>query len=97
MVAITVAIAATVYVYVSGMIPEMTASKAIPQFQLFKSGDTLIVQSCGDNIAWADITITGTATKPVTTDMSAGESITDCSGHVTIVYQNQLIGNYDFS
>jgi FlaG/FlaF family flagellin (archaellin) len=95
MVAITVAIAAVVYIYVQGLIPSMSANNAIPQFQLFKSGDTLIVQQCTGTIAWSSINITGTATKPTGT-MTPGQSITGCSGHVTIVYDSQLVGTYDF-
>jgi len=58
MVAITVAIAATVYVYVSGMIGG--TQKKTPTISLIpdNTGNLFTVASADSDIAWSDITIT---------------------------------------
>jgi len=99
MVAITVAIAATVYMYASGMVSNMTSqsSKVVPQIQFMQSGDTLIVQKTPKNVEWQNVTVSG-GTPPYTdtTKVAVGQSITGCSGSVTITYNGELAGIYQF-
>jgi len=100
MVAITVAISAVVYVYVQGLIPGMTATEVVPNVEFFKSSNRLTVQSCEPGIAWSSVNISydGTRMQPLPGNVSAGQSIIGLSGyHVTVVYNNQLIGTYDFT
>jgi flagellin-like protein len=79
MVAITVAIAATVYVYVSGMIGG--TQKQTPNVSMVSdnSGNLLRVASADVDIAWADIEITATNTTGATvtgTTSYAGSYVT---------------------
>ncbi len=103
MVAITVAIAATVYVYVSGMIG--TSPQSTPNVQFVKDdiADTLTVASAdpGD-LDWEDLEITGTCTSDGLfggTDVDAGNQITGCSGTITIrhIDTNTLLGTWTFT
>lgn len=57
MVAITVAIAATVYVYVSGMIGGQKQSAPTVQFTVDESQDRLTVVSTGPNLPWTGFEI----------------------------------------
>jgi flagellin-like protein len=83
MVAITVAIAATVYVYVSGMIG--TSPETAPSIQFTKDGTArtlTVAQADPTDIAWADFTISNstgteftTASFGLTGNVDAGDSI----------------------
>ncbi len=57
MVAITVAIAATVYVYVSGMIGGGTESTPSMAFARDNANDKIYVTSSATGIAWSDVSI----------------------------------------
>jgi flagellin-like protein len=101
MVAITVAIAATVYVYVSGMIG--TSPQATPNIQFVKDdiADKLTVASADPNdLLWADISIIGTYTSLVnsTANVLAGDYLDGCSGTISIrhVDTNTLLGTWTF-
>jgi archaeal type IV pilus assembly protein PilA len=88
MVAITVAIAATVYVYVSGMIGG--GSKRTPNIACVPNNtdNVLQVTSSDPDVAWADVNITiipnGTGTpiyRTLTGTVTAGQTI-DCSPYL---------------
>ena len=104
MVAITVAIAATVYVYVSGMIG--TGADTAPNISFVKDEDdtttgstygTLMVASA-QNATWANIAIVGGDT-PAGTYVTAGDKINVTASSVTIRYvpTNTLLGTWTFS
>jgi len=97
MVAITIAIAATVYVYVGGML-DMTATTTdvVPDVQFMRQSDSLIVYRCNSVIDWSNITVSGTATKP-SGSVDAGDSISDCSGDVSVAIDGLLIGSWTFT
>ena len=57
MVAITVAIAATVYVYVSGMISGPGQQTPAIQFVVDSTNDKITVSTSDTGVAWADISI----------------------------------------
>ncbi len=102
MVAITVAIAATVYVYVSGMIGGGATKAPDLAFYQDKSGGTLTVASVSETgISWGTVQITSTGNTTTlvepTGTVSAGDVITSCSGTVTISYDNTtLLGTWTF-
>ena len=80
MVAITVAIAATVYVYVSGMIG--TSPQSAPELQLVKddvNGKLTIAKADPGNLAWGDFTIVPDSTI---------EGLTLNAGGSTYAYNN---------
>jgi len=104
MVAITVAIAATVYVYVSGMIGG-TQNKA-PNLAFSKQttptkGLTLV--SADSGLKWTDFTITGgtISGSPTPTAVTAGDfiTLTTAPGNITVVYKptNTLMGTWTFT
>jgi len=98
MVAITVAIAATVYVYVSGMIgggAEKAPDMAFNKQTSGTKGVTLV--SADSGLDWSEFTVTG-ATQP-TGAVTAGQFITltnQTAGTITIVHDatNTLIGSW---
>ena len=57
MVAITVAIAATVYVYVSGMIGETPKDTPEVQFTKDETNDRLVIAKTDGNTRWHDLSI----------------------------------------
>lgn len=105
MVAITVAIAATVYVYVSGMIG--TSPQQTPNMQLVKddTNNKLTVASADPgNLLWSDFALTnttGSAWNNNTGTVEAGQIIEVSSGSVTVsirhVPTNTLIGTWEFN
>jgi len=105
MVAITVAIAATVYVYVSGMIGTSPESTPTIQFTKDTSAKTLTVATADPNdIDWSDIEVSSTGTVltcsgwTATEPIKAGHMLKSCSGTITIrhIATNTLIGTWTF-
>ena len=109
MVAITVAIAATVYVYVSGMIGGSPDTTPNVQFVQDVVGDTLTVASAEPtNLVWGDcsysmapdttsMTLSGWGT--TTQDILAGDQITVTgSGDISVRHDdtNTLLGTWTF-
>ena len=109
MVAITVAIAATVYVYVSGMMGGQTETTPSITFTKDESDNTLTVVHAEGSLSWTDVNISvtdGTNTDYITQSGSidAGDSIdfdtatTSATGDVTITFRwdptNALVGTY---
>ena len=100
MVAITVAIAATVYVYVSGMITGGAEDTPDFSFMQDKSGGTITVVTVSENTSWYTMQIVGSATFDKAADpwVTPGDRLTACSGIVSISYDNStLLGTWDFS
>ena len=109
MVAITVAIAATVYVYVSGMIG--TSPETTPALQFVKNDtDNKLTVATADpgSIAWADFTISTNLSASThllswsTGDtVTAGDNIYNITGCQTItvlhIGTNTLIGTWNFN
>ena len=108
MVAITVAIAATVYVYVSGMIG--TSPESAPSIQFIKNADLMtltVTQSDTSNILWADFeVVNATGTYAVTvfgitaTSVTAGDtlSFTDPDTYkIRYTPTNTLMGEWTFA
>ena len=97
MVAITVAIAATTYAYVTNMTGDMDTSSVIPGLQFMRSGDTLIVYKyTGDAMNWSNIDVVNGTAPADDVMIGAGNIITGCDGIVTIVYDETLLGTWDF-
>jgi flagellin-like protein len=100
MVAITVAIAATVYVYVSGMIG--TGQTATPNVQFTKGSRTLTVARADTGLSWADFTVSSNQTiNTLSGAITAGQVITvsgTAKAYVTIIHKstNSLLGNWSF-
>ena len=93
MVAITVAIAATVYVYVSGMLGGGSESAPSMSFTKENSPDGIRVISAGGNYSWSDFTVNGNSSISYTY-VEAGQFI-GCDGdEMTIVHDdtNTLVG-----
>lgn len=82
MVAITVVMAAVVFV----LIGQMVSTEATPQvhFQQYMSDGELVVLTADNGIPWTDIYATGCTTKPATGNVLAGDAITGCSGNVSV-------------
>lgn len=97
MVAITVAIAATVYVYVSGMIGGGMDKAPDLSFYQDKNEATLTVASVSETgVSWATIQVSG-GDVPVNDTVSAGDQIANCTGTVTVTYDNTtLLGKWTF-
>ena len=103
MVAITVAIAATVYVYVSGMIgggankaPSMAWNKQTSPTK----GLTLVSADTG--LLWSDFTVSGNATGPTSGAVVAGYFLTytgNTPGNITVMHKptNTLMGTWTWS
>jgi flagellin-like protein len=72
MVAITVAIAATVYVYVSGMIGGTKNQTPNVALSVDTTNKRLVVATADLNIKWADITVTASAPATSAGPFSAG-------------------------
>ena len=109
MVAITVAIAATVYVYVSGMIGSSPTSTPSVQFVKDDVGNRLTVASAdpGD-LRWSDFNISTNLTShthslswSAADPVKAGDYIYDVTGKQTITIRydptNTLLGTWDFA
>jgi len=95
MVAITVAIAATVYVYVSGMLT--TGATKAPDITFQKGSNYLQVVSVSQNVSWSILQIGGEHTAVTHNYVIPGQKIEGCSGTVTVTYDNStLLGSWDF-
>ena len=103
MVAITVAIAAVVYVYANDMIG--TGVSITPTISFMKSGDSLVVLKGGNDLKWdlMSINITGginaSYLKP-NGAIEAGQAITltNSSGvTLRVVYENTLMGSWTWA
>jgi len=103
MVAITVAIAATVYVYVSGMLGG-GATKAPSMAWNKETSPTkkLILVSADPGLVWGDFTITGSSsTYGATVAVTAGQlvNLTGATGTITIYHEptNTLMGTWTWA
>ena len=102
--AICVAMAGTLYAYVSGMFTG-TALKSIPSVSFWQQNNRLIVSKSESGIDWTDVefTVEGGAVEGNLTYLSSGEIkvgqsilVSENITMVTIAIDNFLIGTYDF-
>ena len=111
MVAITVAIAATVYVYVSGMIGGSQESTPNIQFTKDDTNDKLTVVTADQSLDWNNVKIANNSATAfvyvaqIDSDLtngsyiSAGDEINNLAGTVRVMWQptNTLIVTYTFT
>lgn len=96
MVAITVVLAATVYVWVSDFGGDVTPAPKIT-FQQNKEAKTLTIYHADSGATWENIKIAGTYTEPTYTgQIEPGQVIAGCSGQINVVYGDDLIGTWTF-
>ena len=102
MVAIVVGIATTIFMYVSMQIPDMFTNKAMPDFQFIKTGSSLLLVRADHTMKWDYLIVTNTgnsttAVYPKTGQMSAGQTIENITGNITVTYNNFLKGTWEFT
>lgn len=87
MVAITVVLAAIVFVLVNNL-GHGTNNANTPQmgFAQDNAAKSLTVNSSPLGVHWSDIGVTGCTTRPTTGDVLAGQKITGCTGEVLVTY-----------
>ena len=95
MVAITVVLAAVVFVLVQGLSQDKADATPVIQFQ--KGGNNLTVVSSPPGLNFSDLNVVGCSTVPAGT-IEAGDKIAGCAGDVTIGYKptNTLIYSTTF-
>jgi flagellin-like protein len=84
MVAITVVLAAIVFVLVTNLTGHQASSTPHVTFQV-QDGNVTVVQN-DSNVSWDDLAIEGCDTYPTTGKVLAGQDIADCSGRVVITH-----------
>jgi uncharacterized membrane protein YvbJ len=106
---VIIAIAATVYVYVSGQLEPSDDFEKTPEIYFVKNDitNTLTVVSVSpDNLRWGDIEISVSSggtfnTEGLSADstIKSGDQLTNCDGTITIRYikTNTLLGTWDFT
>lgn len=105
MVAVTIAIAATVYMYAMSM--TQSSGDPMPSIAIVKYSDSkLIVNYCKEDLEWADseditVNIEGNAsnvTMPSATIVKAGQvlRVGNEVDSITIIVRGYMIGTYDF-
>ena len=103
MVAITVAIAATVYVYVSGMLGTGSTSTPTLSCTSEASTDKIIITSADSAISWSDITLTNDTTGALHAVYTSGGTVNSSSsptGDVTAgdyIYVWGVSGNVKYT
>ena len=102
MVAITVAIAATVYVYVSGMLsggPSKAPDISFVQNDINVPKTLTVTKVSANNIPWSDLTVTGPATLWTGGMVLAGQTINITgAGTVAVSYKGTtLYGSWVFT
>lgn len=96
MVAITVVLAAIVFVLVSNMQQPIDSA---PRIAFSKESDGIRIQQSPLGLPWATISITGCDTYPTEGNVTAGDFITDCNGNVLInhIPTNSVLYSTDFN
>ena len=99
----TIAIAATVYVYVSGMIDTPSSYDETPSIYFAKdSTDNTLTVTYVDSysVLWSELEFTGGTcdTSNLVGFVREGDEITDCQGTITVIYEPtyELLGAYTF-
>ncbi|MGB1586959.1 MAG: type IV pilin [Thermoplasmatota archaeon] len=86
MVAITVVLAAVVFVLVSDLGGDSESAPSL-SFQKDTAGqDLTVIKVSNGPIAWSELTVSGCTAVPTTGNVGAGDVIGTCSGDVTIVH-----------
>ena len=102
MVAITVAIAATVYVYVSGMLsggPTKAPDISFVQNDVTVPKTLTVTKVSANNVPWTDLAITGPGTLWIGGNVTAGQTVNISGpGTVTISWKGTtLLGSWTFT
>jgi flagellin-like protein len=84
MVAITVVLAATVFVLVSDIGNNTTGSAPELSFREDQEADTLTVIKAESGLTWASFTVSGCTAPADAESVDAGDQLTACSGRVTV-------------
>lgn len=92
MVAITVVLAATVFVLVA----DLEANPPPPAMSFTPDsveGTLTVVGVSSSGLTWGDLAVTGCQAPPDNTSVDAGDKLTNCTGDVTVVHRssNQLV------
>lgn len=91
MVAITVVLAAVVWVMVSKLAQDSPAELTTLGIQRKESPLSYMVMSAPNDLTYQELTISGCATHKTTGVVLAGDSFTGCTSPLLIVYENQVI------
>jgi flagellin-like protein len=99
MVAITVVLAATVYLLVNGLTSDLDTSTPAQISMARNAGGDYLVQMIGnDDIAWEYVNVNG-CEDIIDADndglISAGDYISNCEEQITMIYNNQVIWSHD--
>lgn len=96
MVAITVILAAVVFVVVGNVGSDQDAAPAM-SFDKDAASSSLTIIKADSNVPWSDLSVTG-CTAPASGNITAGQSLTSCSGAVSVVHSptNSLLYSTDF-
>jgi len=97
MVAITVVLAAIVFVLVSKLAISPNSETAV-SFSKDATTKTLTVISADKGLKWSDFSVSGCNASSLSGNVTAGNTLTACAGHVTVTYgpTNTLIYATDF-
>lgn len=88
MVAITVVLAAVVFVLVSKLASDTPSE--LPDFSMASDdhGASYYVLGADDGLAWPDLTVKGCTTQPTMGNVTAGDTVSGCAGHqVRVIYE----------
>ena len=97
LVAITVAIGASTYLYISNFTESVASESPLPEVRFLKYDDYLVVSSYDGQSRWENVSVNGTASLPnATTTIDVGDIIDNCRGRVILTLHNELIGTYEF-
>lgn len=100
MVAITVAIAAVVYVYTMGLVTSSGMTPA-PTLSFIKEEHKLIVAKSDGELLWSDVTIVNASTDQIflnnrSSIVQPGDTIEGIDFDISIIVGNTLLANFDF-
>lgn len=84
MVAITVVLAAVVFVLVQDL---ADVSESAPALSITERSGNLTIRSISSEVLWSDLTVTGCTGVPTNGTVDPGDKITGCSGEVVIVHE----------
>ena len=98
--ALSVVIAALIYIYFSGFIAPAPTEYPSINFVKDDASDTLTVASTDTDVLWKDIEIQGQCDKSALSGyVTAGDVISDCHGEIRIIHtpSNTLLGVFYFN
>lgn len=83
MVAVTVVLAAAVFVIVSQITPNTDTA---PDIGVTRDGTTLLIVRVSSTVPWSDLTVTGCTTIPTTGNVAAGDTLEGCTNPTRIAH-----------